>query len=117
MNSSSDVKMSLKYFKIIFFLILYLHTCGCLWYWIVGEDESWQPIQNVFTGNNLYEDSVLSRYIQSIFYSTLLFTGNDIGGIQTLQFIFCIPIIVIGALANANIFGEVAVIVSSSNRK
>ena len=34
--------------------------------------------QNVFTGNNLYEDSVLSRYIQSIFYSTLLFTGNDI---------------------------------------
>jgi heme/copper-type cytochrome/quinol oxidase subunit 4 len=35
LNLKSDIKMSFKIFKIIFFLIIYLHCIGCLWYWII----------------------------------------------------------------------------------
>lgn len=34
MNSTDDIKLSLKLFKMIFFLIMYLHCVGCAWYYI-----------------------------------------------------------------------------------
>lgn len=43
MNTSESVKHSLKIFKLIFFLILYLHFQGCFWFFIVNQDQTWFP--------------------------------------------------------------------------
>lgn len=38
MNETDDVKLSLRLFKVCFFLILYIHCTGCLWYYIGALD-------------------------------------------------------------------------------
>ena len=35
LNLKDDIKMSLKLIKLMFFLLIYLHIFGCLWYLIV----------------------------------------------------------------------------------
>lgn len=54
LNVRSDIKMSLKVFKIIFFLIIYLHCVGCCWFWIVSISETWLPSSHEFDGGNFY---------------------------------------------------------------
>lgn len=109
--------MSLKVFKIIFFLIIYLHCVGCCWFWIVSISQSWLPSSHEFDGGNFYQKSIFSQYLTSMYHSVLLFTGNDVNSQNLYEFLYCIPILIAGALINANIFGEVAVIVTSSNRQ
>ena len=41
MNVKDDVKMTLKIFKLVFFLILYIHFVGCGWYFIVKGPKNW----------------------------------------------------------------------------
>ncbi len=36
-----DFKMTLKIFKLVFFLVLYIHFVGCGWYFIVKEPKNW----------------------------------------------------------------------------
>jgi len=42
MNVKEDTKLAMKLAQIIFFLIMYIHILGCVWYKIVKTDESWQ---------------------------------------------------------------------------
>ena len=117
LNVKSDLKMSLKIFKIIFFLVIYLHCVACTWYWIASLDESWLPRTYVFIRGDFYKTSDFTKYLEALYHAVLLFTGNDIQASKTLELAFCVPVLIIGALMNANIFGEVAVIVTSANRK
>ena len=34
MNSTDETKLSLRLFKLCFFLILYIHITACLWYFV-----------------------------------------------------------------------------------
>ena len=41
MNSSDDFKLQMRLIKLTFFLVLYLHVTGCLWYFMaVVEHET-----------------------------------------------------------------------------
>lgn len=53
----------------------------------------------------------------SFYHSVLVLAGNDIGPRNTIQIIFCATLVTVGAIINANIFGELAVLVSALNRK
>jgi hypothetical protein len=43
MNSSEDIKLSLKLFKMCMFLLLYIHCLGCVLYLIADVDQTWVP--------------------------------------------------------------------------
>jgi hypothetical protein len=48
LNETDDVKLSLRLFKVCFFLILYIHLMACIWYYlceIMKEDDLWKPGQ------------------------------------------------------------------------
>ena len=69
---------------------------------------------------NLYNEDeidIYDRYIVAFYTSLLALTGNDI--YPTGKLLFCISstFIVAGALVNANIFGTIAVIAQTMNRK
>jgi CRP-like cAMP-binding protein len=57
------------------------------------------------------------QYWNAIYHSTLLLAGNDIGPRREIQLIFCVTTLLICAIINANIFGNLAVLVSALNRK
>lgn len=89
MNLRDDIKMSLKLVKLIFFIIMYLHCQGCAWQLVVKGDEEWiPPLDWVFVKTQIYDQTVLMQYLNAIFHSTSLLSGNDIGPRDNIQLIF-----------------------------
>lgn len=118
MNLRDDIKMSLKLIKLVFFLIMYIHCQGCAWYLIVKGNREWiPPLDYVWITTEIYDDTVSMKYWNAIYHSTLLLAGNDIGPRGDFQLIFCVTTLLICAIINANIFGNLAVLVSALNRK
>jgi len=82
MNSTNDVKLSLRLFKLCFFLVLYLHCTACLLYYVARFDESdkWIPGYNSYYAIEApFEEEDLGwKYLLTFYYSILSLTGNDI---------------------------------------
>ena len=58
--------MQLKLGKLVFFLILYVHCQGCLWYLIVSQTKEWiPPLDYVFIETDLWEDTIYKKYWNS----------------------------------------------------
>lgn len=64
-----------------------------------------------------YGDTLGYRYFLSIYHAVLMLTGGDLGPRDIVQMIFISTVLLAGAIINANIFGELAVILASMNRK
>mmetsp|Transcript_7603 Transcript_7603/g.11822 ORF Transcript_7603/g.11822 Transcript_7603/m.11822 type:complete len:108 (+) Transcript_7603:1919-2242(+) len=85
MNSTDEVKLSLKLFQLCLYLILYIHCTACLLFYIANIDKSWEPGQLTYYKDDLYdpeyfyeEESTHMKYIISFYNSILMLTGNDI---------------------------------------
>ena len=102
----------------MFFLILYLHLQGCIWFFIVMQDETWiPPLDYVWVETTFYSEPIFNQYFLSVYHSILMLTGNDIGPRGNLQTMFICATLMGGAIVNANLFGELAVIVTTLNLK
>ena len=108
--------MSLKLMKLIFFLIIYIHINGCVWYLIVSEDKIWiPPMDFSYITTEMFGKSLFHQYLMSLYHSTLSLTGNDLGPRNSLMLFYVSSLITMGAIINANLFGELAVIVNAMN--
>ena len=45
MNASESIKYSLKIFKMLFYLIMYIHCQACAWFYITSIDQTWHSIE------------------------------------------------------------------------
>ena len=118
LNVSEDTKNSLKLFQLVFFIVLYIHISGCAFYALINYDEIWiAPLDFDEEDKFLYDDSVLRKYFISIYESVLLLMGNDgfpVGDVQTFFVVFSNTV---GAIINANILGNMAVLIQDLNKK
>lgn len=118
MKVTNEVKLSLKLAKLVFFLSMYLHCLGCSWFFIVKNQGEWlPPLDYVYVTTNFYNESTTFRYLSSLYHAVLMLTGNDIGPRTEVQHMFLIVAITMGAIINANIIGELSVILAKLNRK
>lgn len=81
LKSTEEVKAFLKLIKLIFFLMIYLHTFACMWWMLVSDAEEWIPPMN-FRDEDwfyVYNQSIFYRYFVALHTSVLLMTGNDCG--------------------------------------
>ena len=118
MKVKDDIKLSLRLLKLVFFLILYLHWQGCLWYYIVLKDTEWIPtIYYNYPDSSYSSTGLFFKYWTSLYQSVQIFAGGDVGPLNELQLLYWSFFIMIGAIINANLFGQLAVIFSSLNRK
>lgn len=121
MNTTDDVKLTLQLVKTSIFLVLFIHFCACLWYYIAQTDQIWTPGQTKLFGelnSNLYEDFTPSgKLVICLYTSVLALCGNDIYPQSTNQYILSCIILVLGALFNAYMFGTIAVIFQTFNKK
>ena len=113
------MKNALKLFKLIFMIVVYIHVLACLWFVIASSDAYWWPTVDYVRedGSDLYESPLIHQYCISIYSAVLLLTGNDIIPRGTFQIAFVAIFITIGAIINANIFGNMALIISDLNKK
>jgi hypothetical protein len=50
LNLRQDIKASIKLLKLIFFLLMYVHFMGCVWFFIVSMNKSWIPHSDFIFG-------------------------------------------------------------------
>ena len=118
MNLNNEIKMSLKLIKLLFFLILYLHCLGCLWFFIVKQNKIWiPPLDYIDLMTELYSESQLYQYSLSVYHAVLILGINDIGPRNTFQMIFISVMLIVSAIINASIFGNMTILLQSLNHK
>lgn len=80
MNASEDIKHSLKIFKLVFYLILYIHCQACAWFYFTDFDKTWFPLEKILLGHKYFYDdsvSVLYQYTYSIYHSVNILLGEE----------------------------------------
>ena len=118
LNVKQDVKNGLKLFQLIFFIVMYIHCLACLWFLIANSNQEWiPPLDYVDPSSDLYASDLSHQYWIAVYHAVLLLTGNDIIPRGTFQIAFVASSITMGAIINANIFGNMALIISDLNRK
>ena len=81
--------MSLKLGKLIFFLILFLHCLGCVWFFIAKQNKEWiPPLDYVWIQTDIYDEGVFYQYIISLYHAILMLGGNDVGPRGSFQLSF-----------------------------
>jgi len=84
LNVTEDAKASLKLFKIIFFLTIYLHGYACVWWLIVKKDQTWIPYMYTVYEDKyaIYQYSLTSQYTLAFHTSIQALLGGDIGPVD-----------------------------------
>lgn len=84
----------------------------------VSIEATWVPVPDFFTGDStVFDDSVWTQYFRSFYHAVWLLVGGEIGARNTFEAAVGANIIILGALLNAILFGEISVLMASLNRK
>ena len=117
-NSTAEIKMTLKLFNLIFSLLLYIHFVGCIWYFVIRLDDDWiPPLDYMFVRTEFFEQSLNFQYWHCFYHAVLMLNGDEIGPRTIKALWFISGILILGAVINANIFGNLAVIIGEMNKK
>ena len=102
-----------------------MHLLGCVWFYVVEIDQLWvPPLDFIYMGGEslyrFYDDSqcdTLYRYLVSLYCAVLALGGNEMGPRSDLEIVLMFIILLFCTILNANIFGEMTVLVQMSSRK
>ena len=115
MNTTDDIKHSLKLIKLSFMLILWVHLSGCVYVYLntlVDDEAKWKPSQLDHLSDQEYEALSWFTKWKFTFYASLLgLLGNDIYPMSDVHLFCSYTMLICGAFINAHIFGTIAMIV------
>lgn len=82
LKSAENIKASLKIFKMVLFLFIYLHIFTCYWWSIVKETKSWIPPEDSRINKaNMYRiydpDQFTMQYLITLRWVVLITLGTD----------------------------------------
>ena len=118
LNFRDDVKIIFKVLELIFTLIVLIHCLACFWYYVVDRDKDWvPPLDFIHLKTNLYNEGTFKKYFSSVYHAIMMLNGGEVGPRTVLELIFVSIIMLAGAIINANIFGNMAVLIQNMNRK
>jgi len=118
LNIKEDTKLTMKLVNLVFYILLYLHVLGCIWWVVVKRQEQWVPqLYFVDPTLDIYEDNIMRQYMIVLYHAILMLTGNDIIPIGSLEIAFVSFSVTLGAIINANIFGNLALIIQQMNKR
>lgn len=75
------------------------------------------PLDYVWVKTDFYEYNKTRQYWLSLYHAILMLTGNDLGPRGSYQVIYISLALMGGAFINAQLFGELALIVHAMNLK
>lgn len=119
------------YYYMLF--IIYLHLVACLWFFICEQNykasleddryQAWVPPYDFYDGRDNYwvryekggEEMFL--YFVCLYYSVLVIGGNELAPKELTEIVYAAVINLTGAICQAYIFGELAVLIAQVGRK
>jgi len=118
MKFKQGLKIGFRIFQLLFFLLLLVHWIGCIWYMLVSSMDSWIPPKDLDAGEtDFYRISNLRKYTVVFYYAILLIVGNESAPRTTSQTIFSSLVVIMGAIVTALIFGNMAALMATINKK
>jgi len=118
MKFKTGLKIGIRIIQLLFFLLLIVHWIGCLWFILVREEDSWMPPKDLdYKQTDFYNDSMIKQYSTVFYYAILTMVGNEIAPRNNLQTIFATFVVISGALLSAFIFGNIAALMATMNRR
>lgn len=66
---------------------------------------------------DLYDRDIYYKYWDSFYHSVMMLNGNEVGPRDFIQYVYVSSLLIIGAMLNANIFGNMAVLLQELNKK
>ena len=126
-----ETKALLNLAKLVFYLLLILHLLACGWYFachinalrtdLEGYDVTWIPpldwLNYKATVVFRPETSAPERYLVFLYHAVLMLGANEMGPVNEAEIIFCVATLIATNIMNANIFGEMAVLVQLIEKK
>ena len=114
-------------FQLLFFLLLLVHWIACGWFLLIRERGSWVPPKDLdyvarqenelWTKTDFYDLSISFQYATVFYYAVLTMVGNEIAPRTSTQTLFSSLIIITGAIVSAFIFGNMAALMATINKK
>ena len=131
MEKGPKILMQMLYYYMLF--IIYLHLVACMWFFFCEstyklslEDSrynAWIPPYDFYDGNDNYweryeaGDQQIFLYLVCLYYSVLVIGGNEMGPKELPEIVFMVIVNLTGAIFQAYIFGELAVLIAQVGRK
>lgn len=111
-------KTYLKTFHLLFNLLLYIHCLACIWWLVVLYEKTWIPNMDfIFYSTTIYDESLIHRYCSAMYHSVMLFGVNEMASRTTFVLYCSCFIMLFSAMVNANIIGQVAVLIGDISKK
>jgi voltage-gated potassium channel len=118
LRARDETKLLIKLLQLFLYLIMYVHVIGCIFFLIVSDNEKWvPPVDTIRMPTEFYDGGLWRRYCFSFYHSVFLFVGVEIHAVTKYEYMFCVYCYICGAIINALVVGEMAVISTSLNRK
>lgn len=122
-NMDEEKKSQFRIMQLVFLLFLMMHVVGCLWHaivmfnqiWVIPKDfvwAAWYP--KIY---HFYKKSDQSKYYDSLYTALIFLGGNEVGPRSDLEMWSSTLILMMLAIFNAWLFGDMAVLSEASGRK
>lgn len=96
----------------VFALFLYIHVLACTYWYFVTKNKTWVPACDfIYAETKLFNESFLKQYSSMLYHAMMLFGVNEVGPVETVELVVAICLMTLSAIANAYIFGEMAMLV------
>lgn len=109
--------------QLVFYLILMMHLVGCIWNKIVHIEDKWIiTLDFVYAGMypkiyHFYEKDGTYKILAALYTSLMFLGGNEMGPRTDLEMVLSSIILIVLAIFNAWLFGDMAVLSETSGRK
>jgi hypothetical protein len=100
-----------------------MHVVGSTWHFICVSKQYWiPPLDFVYAGKypkiyRLYDEDPWYQYLVNLYNAVLFLGGNELGPRDDSEIVSATCILVIMAIFNAWLFGDMAVLTEMSGRK
>ncbi len=111
LNTTENVKLSLRLFKLIFYLIIYLHWQACAWFYYTKQDRMWFPITDLIQDiSTFYDYGITYTYCFSIWHSVSILDGADMVPANAHQAIVVSVLVIVSEFIHAHIIGTMEIV-------
>ncbi|CDW87072.1 cyclic nucleotide-binding protein [Stylonychia lemnae] len=121
LNMSADTKAFLRVLWLIFFLFMYTHIIGCLWFYVVNQNDKWVPKKDqIFEDQFAYEvysSGLLRQYLVAFYTAYFLIAGGEMSPQTDTEITLAFIIMLFSSMVLANIFVQMTVLNSQINHK
>ena len=114
------------------YLGILLNTQACIWYSTtqIGKDDfhihdgvsisqQWYPPTEWlnYPDNGWFKGTAVQKYFKALYHSVLILGVNELGPVSILETVVILLMLFCSLFINANLFGELAVLISTMKHK